>query len=231
MFKRKKPRSYPEIASEFFYPRGGFKRSTTYLWHRLSRLPDQPHRIARGVAVGVFLSFSPLHGFHFIVAALICLMIRGNVLAAFIGTFAGNPLTTPFIALSCVGLGRTILGLPGEMSPQFIFREFANATAETWHNIVSAVGPGPTRWTGLAEFYNEIFVPYAVGGLVLGGIAGTIAYYLTIPIVHRYHARRAKKMEKRIARVRSDDPPFDGGSGDAGGAAPHRPADDSPRDI
>lgn len=201
MFKRRKPRSYGQLASEFVYPPGGFRRSTTYLWYRLRRLPDQPHRIARGVATGVFLSFSPLHGFHFIVAALVCLAIRGNVLAAFVGTFAGNPLTTPFIALGAVGLGRTILGLPGDMSPQVIFREFAHATAETWHNVMSAIGPGPTSWSGLAEFWHEIFLPYAVGGAVMGGVAALAAFYLTIPLVKRYHRRKSVAMAKRIARV------------------------------
>lgn len=201
MFKRRNPRSYSRLASEFFYPPGGFRRSTAYLWHRLRRLPDQPHRIARGMAAGVFLSFTPLHGFHFIVAAVLCLAIRGNVLAAFLGTFAGNPLTTPFIALGAVGLGRTLLGLPGDMSPQVIFREFAHATADVWHNVLSAFGPGPTSWSGLSEFWNEIFVPYAVGGVVLGGIAAVIAYHLTIPVVRRYHRRKALMMAKRIARV------------------------------
>ncbi|MCZ0960294.1 DUF2062 domain-containing protein [Paracoccus benzoatiresistens] len=201
MFKRSKPRSYGQMASELVYPPGGFRRSTAYLWHRLRRLPDQPHRIARGMAAGVFLSFTPLHGFHFIVAALVSLAIRGNVLAAFVGTFAGNPLTTPFIALAAVGLGRTLLGLPGDMSPQMIFREFAHATSETWQNIVSAIGPGPTSWSGLAEFWHEIFLPYAVGGAVLGAFAAVGAYYLTIPLVRRYHRRKALAMAKRIARV------------------------------
>lgn len=203
MFKRSKPRSYGQLASELIYPPGGFRRSTTYLWYRLRRLPDQPHRIARGMAAGVFLSFTPLHGFHFIVAALVSLAIRGNVLAAFVGTFAGNPLTTPFIALASVGLGRTILGLPGDMSPQVIFREFAHATAETWHNVMSAVGPGPTSWSGLSEFWHEIFLPYAAGGAVLGLVAAIITYYLTIPLVRRYHRRKARAMAARIARVRA----------------------------
>ena len=29
------------------YPRGGFVRATRYVIHRMSRLPDEPHRIAR----------------------------------------------------------------------------------------------------------------------------------------------------------------------------------------
>lgn len=211
MFKRSKPRTYGQMMAELVYPRGGIRRGTTYLWHRLRRLPDQPHRIARGIAAGVFLSFSPLHGFHFIVAALVCLAIRGNVLAAFVGTFAGNPLTTPFIALGSVGLGRTLMGLPGDMSPQRIFREFAHATAETWHNVMSAIGPGPTSWSGLADFWHEIFLPYAAGGAVLGGIAAAISYYATIPLVRRYHRRKGLAMAKRIARVQGK---ADGGEGD-----------------
>lgn len=213
MFKRRNPRSYRQIASETFYPRGGFRRAATYLWHRLRRLPDQPHRIGRGVAAGVFLSFSPLHGFHFIVAALVTLLIRGNVLAAFVGTFAGNPLTTPFIALSAVGLGRRLLGLPGEMSPHFIFTEFAHATAGLWHNVLSLFGPGTTDWHGLSDFYQQIFLPYAVGGAVLGGVAAILAHALTVPLVRGYHRHRERKMAERIARLRGpakkdgEDPP------------------------
>ena len=100
-----------------------------------------------------------------------------------------------------MGLGRTLLGLPGDMSPQVIFREFAHATAETWHNIMSAVGPGPTSWSGLSEFWHEIFLPYAAGGAVLGGIAAVVTFYLTVPIVRRYHRRKSMAMAARINRV------------------------------
>ncbi len=202
MFKRRNPRTYRQTLTEIVYPRGGFRRAATYLAYRLRRLPDQPHRIARGVAAGVFLSFSPLHGFHFIVAAVVTVLIRGNVLAAFVGTFAGNPLTTPFIALASVGLGRKLLGLPGEMTPQFIFGEFAHATAETWHNVVAWFGPGISNWNGLADFWHEIFLPYAAGGAVLGGIAALLSHMATVPLVRRYHRRREKKMAARIARLR-----------------------------
>lgn len=89
------------------------------------------------------------------------------------------------------------------MSPQTIFREFAHATAETWHNVMSAIGPGPTSWSGLSEFWSGIFLPYAVGGAVLGTIAATASYYLTIPLVRRHHRRKTQAMAKRIARVQA----------------------------
>ncbi|RMD91547.1 MAG: DUF2062 domain-containing protein, partial [Alphaproteobacteria bacterium] len=95
---------------QLVYPRGGWWRAATYVWHRLRRLPDSPHRIARGIGAGVFVSFTPLFGMHFVLAALIALLIRGNVLAAVLATFFGNPLTFPLIAAASLKLGALILG-------------------------------------------------------------------------------------------------------------------------
>lgn len=213
MFKRRKPLSYAQMWTEMFYPRSGWKRASKYVLHRLRRLPDQPHRVARGWACGIFISFTPFFGFHFMGAAALAWLIRGNILAALLGTFVGNPLTTPFIALSAVGLGRRLLGLPGEMSPHFIFTEFAHATAGLWHNVLSLFGPGTTDWHGLSDFYQQIFLPYAVGGAVLGGVAAILAHALTVPLVRGYHRHRERKMAERIARLRGpaekdgEDPP------------------------
>ena len=83
---------------EFFYPRGGWYRAAQYVRHRLRRLPDQPQRIARGIWAGVFASFTPFYGLHFLSAFLIAKVMRGNILAAILGTFFGNPITFPIIA-------------------------------------------------------------------------------------------------------------------------------------
>ena len=95
VFRRRDRRPIKTIVSEFFLPRGGWSRAAQYVVHRLSRLPDPPHRIARGIFAGVFISFTPFFGFHFLGAAAIAWSLRGNILAALLATFFGNPLTTP----------------------------------------------------------------------------------------------------------------------------------------
>jgi uncharacterized protein len=95
VFKRRKKLSYGRWIAEAFYPRSGWKRAASYIWHRLRRLPDTPHKIARGVGIGVFISFTPFFGFHFVAAVLLSLLIRGNALAALLATFFGNPITCP----------------------------------------------------------------------------------------------------------------------------------------
>jgi uncharacterized protein (DUF2062 family) len=201
LFKRRKPRSYGQMASDMIYPRGGWRRAGTYVLHRVRRLPDQPHRIGRGVAAGVFVSFTPLFGLHFLSGAACAWLIGGNILAALLATFVGNPVTFPFIAVLAVSLGRQLLGFDGDLGPQMIFGEFARASAELWHNIRSIFGPEEAHWGHLTEFFQQVYWPYVVGGTIIGLAVSIAAHYLTVPVIRAYHRRRQKKMAERIARV------------------------------
>lgn len=191
------------MATDMIYPRGGWLRAATYVIHRLRRLPDQPHRIGRGIAAGTFISFTPLFGFHFIGGAACAWLIRGNILAALLATFVGNPVTLPFIAFLAVSLGRSILGMHGEISAKLIISEFSQAGGELWHNIRALFGSEDMHWENLIRFFHELYWPYMVGGVLSGLVISTAFHYMTVPIIRAYHRRRAKKMAQRIARVRS----------------------------
>lgn len=200
VFKRR-PRSYGQMASEFVWPRGGWSRAAQYVIYRVRRLPDQPQRIGRGFGAGAFISFTPFFGLHFLGAAAIAWLIRGNILAALLGTFVGNPLTTPLIAVISVGLGRWILGIHGGMTPGAILGEFTAAGGQLSQNILAIFTDAPVQWDRLAAFYDSIFLPYLVGGLLPGVVAATLAHHLTVPVIRAYHKRRAAKMAKRIAQL------------------------------
>ncbi|WP_374636589.1 DUF2062 domain-containing protein [Paracoccus sp. (in: a-proteobacteria)] len=206
MFKRRKPRSYSQLATQMIYPRGGWRRASQYVMHRIRRLPDQPQRIARGFAAGIFVSFTPLFGFHFMTAALVAWAIRGNIVAALLGTFVGNPLTFPFIAVLSVSLGRWILGVEGKLLPHRIFEEFARASRELWNNLLAPFSDSTVHWQNFDYFWHNYFLPYVVGGIGPGLIASVIGYYLTLPVIRAYHKRRARKMAARIARAQGVPP-------------------------
>ncbi|MRX49589.1 DUF2062 domain-containing protein [Paracoccus sp. S-4012] len=201
MFRRRKPKSYQQIAQDFVYPRGGWARAGRYLLHRLRRLPDPPERIGRGVAAGIYASFTPLFGAHFLAAAALGWAVGGNILAALLGTSLGNPLTFPFIAVISVGLGRWLMGVPGEVSPQAVIGEITHATVELWRSFASLVGPGPAEWAGLGEFWGTIFLPYFLGGALIGLPAAAVGYYLTVPVVRAYQRRR---LTRAVARARRE---------------------------
>lgn len=202
MFKRRKPRSYGQMASDIVYPRGGWRRAAWYVLYRLRRLPDQPHKIGRGVAAGVLVSFTPLFGLHFAAAAGCAWLIGGNILAALLATFVGNPITFPFIAVLSVSLGRWVLGMDGYLSPQIIFTEFTQASGEVWHNFKSIFNDDIARWDDLDQFLTQFYWPYFVGGILIGLSVSIAAHYMSVPVIRAYHRRRNKKMAERIARVK-----------------------------
>lgn len=182
------------------YPQGGFRRATQYVLHRMRRLPDSPHRIARGVFAGSFVGFLPLPGMQFVAAWLASRLVKGNLLAALLATFNTNPITTPFFAVLALSLGHWILGIEKPLSPEYIGMAFANAGADLWFNIKAVFGPEQARWAGLGQFWREIYLPYFLGALGPGFLISALFYYLTIPLVVAYQKARAAKSKERNER-------------------------------
>jgi len=208
-----------EWAREFVYPRGGFRRAAQYVTHRLRRLPDEPHRIARGVFAGVFVSFTPFFGFHFLSAALLGWVMRGNIIAALLATFVGNPLTTPVIAITSVELGHRILGIDAPMDVRSIIAAFTNAGAELWDNARALFTSDVTHWENLGTFFGTIFWPYLVGGLLPGLAVGLAFYWAAIPIVRAYQKIRegqARARQEKRLRLKSPAKAAKPSSGDDG---------------
>ena len=233
VFKRRDRLGWWAWLREQVYPRGGFKRATRYVVHRMRRLPDQPHRVARGVFAGSFIGFLPLPGLQFLAAWGAARLIRGNVLAALLGTFNTNPLTTPFFAVLAMSLGHWILGIEAPLNAEYIGKAFANAGSDLWFNIVSIFGPEKAKWDGLIQFWNEIYLPYFIGALGPAILISAVAYYLTIPLVTAYQKARAatahergerrRRMRAKLAEAasklkRRGDEPDDGTGDDSPGA-------------
>lgn len=211
VFKRRDKKGLLRGTADMVYPRGGWARAFHYVKHRVRRLPGSPERIARGVWAGVFTTFTPFYGLHFIVAAVIARVMQGNILAALMATFFGNPLTYFPIGLISLKTGNWLLGTEFQDGLHRSFGgKFIDAGRDLKDNVVALVTGQELDWTGLAVFYDEVFFPYLVGGIIPGIITSTIAYYLSVPLIRAYQKRRKgaikAKLEaiKRKAAARSD---------------------------
>jgi uncharacterized protein (DUF2062 family) len=201
VFKRRNPKSYMRIVGESFWPHGGWKRAALYVVHRLRRLPDPAHRISRGIFVGVFISFTPFYGLHFLLAAALAWALRGNILAALLATFFGNPITFPIIAAVSVELGAWMLGLPPVPLPKVV-SAFSLASVELWANFKAIFTPAAAEWSRMADFFRYVFLPYLVGGIVPGIFAGLVAYYASYPLILSYQRGRIHALKERFEKRR-----------------------------
>ncbi|MGB0921977.1 MAG: DUF2062 domain-containing protein [Alphaproteobacteria bacterium] len=190
-FGRLNEQTIVERAREFLVPMGSYARWLRYLRLKVQRLPGTPHAIAFGFACGTFASFTPLVGFHFIIAGLISWLLGGSILASAFGTIVGNPWTFPFIWLSTYRLGQTILGRTDD-------GDAPDAT-----QLGEVVGQADS--TSFMASFTELIVPMMTGGVPLGLAAGFVAYLVLRPIVATYQSRRrdrlARKRKRKAARA------------------------------
>lgn len=202
VFRRRSPRSSLQWLKNLAYPDGGWGRAGSYVWHRLRRLPDSPERIAKGIAAGVMVSFLPVFGFHFVSAAALAWVLRGNILAALLGTFFGNPFTFPLIVVSAMETGSLILRQGHMQNPARVMRSFGQVWQEIRDNLGALFSPAAPGWPQTQAFFADVFLPYMLGGLIVGSVVGVLSYFVSLPIIRAYRARRQRKLQKRFQRAR-----------------------------
>lgn len=160
----------------------GIKRVWRYFMHRLSRMRVTPHKLALGFAAGAFVSFTPFIGLHFILAAVVAAVVRGNLIASAIGTLVGNPLTFPFMWIASYNLGARFLGEPARDSLNL---QLTDANASIW-------GDGPLEFLRvLWHSIEPVIYPTLLGGLPLGLLCGAASYFLVRTTLQQFRARRA----------------------------------------
>ena len=187
MFKRRSPLTLRQRLGAFFWPRSGWRRSGAYVAHRLRRLPGTPYRIAAGFASGAAVSFTPFIGLHFVLAAGLALLVRGNVIASAIGTAVGNPWTFPLIWLWTYSLGRWVLG---------------------WEGGLTGLPENPS-FQHIFEHPLEVLLPMIVGSIPTAAVVWFVVFWplqRTVAGYQKARRRRLRKLQQRARRATSGAP-------------------------
>ncbi|MBN2715125.1 MAG: DUF2062 domain-containing protein [Deltaproteobacteria bacterium] len=157
-----------------------FKKITAKAWELLKE-KDSPHKIALGLALGIFIGFLPIMGIQMAVVTLFAIPLRGNLKAAIAGVWISNPVT--FIPLYWVNY---LLGT-------VFYRE----TTVSWHEFGGQI----TRtvswdWTAVKASLQsilflgaDVFAPLWLGSAILAVLFGVITYFVTFRCVVFYRSR------------------------------------------
>ena len=210
MFKRRERRSIFRFFNEVIFSLKGISRAIEYVGIRLKRIPDTPHKISLGMSCGIFASFTPLFGLHFLIAGLLSYVLRANVLASLIGTFVGNPITFPIITVFNLNFGEWILG-GSEYSSRDggkIFEGFLDFIFLIYKSFFTEGSIGENSVPRVNEFFTGVFIPYSLGGFILGFVIAIISYFLLRPLVSTYQKKRdavkAKRLKKKLMRRKDE---------------------------
>ncbi len=148
------------------------RRFFSYYKLKLARLPASSYAISAGFACGSMVSFTPLLGFHFVLAVVFSYLLRANYIAALIGTIVGNPISFPFI-----------WGLIYKVGAFIVDRSDNNLIPNINFEII------------IKQTY-DIFIPMLVGGAVLAIPVWLLTYFITYSFVSSFKKARIKKQKK-----------------------------------
>ncbi len=151
-------------------------RRARYFYLRLLLVHDTPRRMAKGMAIGVFIGCLPIIPFQTVAAIALAGLMRSSMVVAAMGTWVTNPLTTaPFYA-AFFYLGRAITS----SRHTFQFQDF-------WDfQRLMAVG-------------TEVFLTALLGGVIIGLIAAPVTYLLVFKYINRLQSWERRKLREKFA--------------------------------
>ena len=173
LFKRRDQMGHIERLRVWIWPRVSWRRSTLYFFKRILRLSATPYAISMGAAAGAFTSCTPFIGLHFVIAAIIAYLLRGNLIASAVGTSFGNPLTFPFIWAATYETGQLILGGKSPELPEFGEQLYQQSFEQLW----------------------PLIKPMMFGAIPIGLASGLVMYVIVYQSVTVYQTKRRKRFQ------------------------------------
>jgi hypothetical protein len=133
---------------------------------QVKQLHGDPHYVAMGMAIGVFISITPTMPFHTVIAVALAFIFRGSKAAAALGVWFCNPLTAPLFYWGSYKAGMFILGDSGSFNVNF-------------ESILE-----------LFRLGADVTMAMITGGVILGILPGISAYFLTKKIFLTIRSRK-----------------------------------------
>jgi uncharacterized protein (DUF2062 family) len=136
---------------------------------RIKNLEGDPHYVAMGLAIGVFISLTPTIPFHTVLAVSLAIILRGSKAAAVLGVWFSNPITAPIFYWGSYKVGLYLLGNPA---------------------------PFNVKYESILELFHlgmDVTIAMIAGGVILGVLPGIASYFITRKIITTIRLRRALK--------------------------------------
>jgi uncharacterized protein len=133
---------------------------------RLKDLPGDPHYVAKGMAIGVFVAMTPTIPLHTVIALALAFIFRASKIAAAIGVWVSNPLTIPIFYFASYQAGSLLFG-----------------HLTTCNGVCESI-------TDLLKLGGAVALQSIIGGIVIGIGPAAAAYFITRTLIARWKSHQ-----------------------------------------
>ena len=144
-------------------------------YKRFLKIRGKPREIARGFALGLFVSMTPFFGLHTVIAVPLAALFKWNKISAAISVWFTNAGTAPIIYSVTYLVGARIIGIQ---------KGFNWTDINSFSSVYQLILKTP-----------EIVWAMIVGGVVLGLPLSIVGYYIIYLILKRYQENIKLKLE------------------------------------
>ncbi len=159
-----------------------------FIVHHVLHADDPPHRLALGIAIGIFVTFTPTVGFQMTLVVFLAWLLRANKVVGLPIVWITNPATMVPIYYSCYWIGRWILGQPGVGLRWW--KELARPPAGWWDGVVFF-------W----DRFTQIALPLWLGCLLVAIISGYVSFRVSYWSIYAYRMKRWGQLTPPPAKV------------------------------
>ena len=149
-----------------------WKQRLKSLYLKIKSLKGDPHYVAMGMAVGVFVAVTPTIPFHTVIALILAFALKASKPAAVIGVWFSNPITIPPLYYGSYKVGMLLLD----------------------RNFIP--DPGVQSLQEMLKHGLDITFAMILGGALLGILPAIGAYFLTRQFFRKLRARKARRLQK-----------------------------------
>ena len=149
------------------------RRLRYFIYHNLLHADDPPHKLALGMAVGIFVALTPTVGVQMVIAGFLSWLLRANKAVSVAVVWISNPGTMVPIYWYCYRIGCAVLRVEPIGHP--------------WWSGLTAP---PNGWWPAIHFYwsrlVEVAGPLWLGSFIAGGILAYFTYCAVYRVIRSY---------------------------------------------
>lgn len=177
-----------------------------FVVYRILHVDDTPHRLAVGIALGVFVAWTPTLGFQMILVLLLATALRANARVGLPLVWISNPLTLVPIYWPSYWLGHHLLQLfSNRPGPDYVqLRELRHLAGHPGNMFIHF----STYWQQIFKLLLAISGELWLGSIVIGLILGGITYIASHRFIvwYRTHTPRGRRFSLRMPHLRKKTP-------------------------
>ena len=157
-------------------------RRAKYYYLRFIRLRGEPHELALGMALGIFVGMMPIMPFHMALSIALALVFKGSKITAALASWISNPLDWYILYYLNYKIGSFVLEHSKES------RDFSSLMESVRNG-----GEGMAFMKEIVGASGSLVTAFLTGGLIMGMVASVPSYFIFLKVFRYIQSLREKR--------------------------------------